>query len=320
MSQTNKPAPSVRYVTIDEAHSGQRLDNFLISRLKGVPKTRIYRILRKGEVRINKGRTSADYRLQPGDVVRIPPLRTGVAKPPIAGKEGFRWLESRILFEDEAFLAIDKPSGLAVHGGSGVSLGLIEALRELRPTARFLELVHRLDRDTSGCLLIAKKRSALTALHKLLREEGMNKRYLALVKGRWQGGARRVEAALEKNQLRSGERMVKVGEEGKLSASRFTPRKQYADSALVEIALLTGRTHQARVHAAYIGHPIAGDDKYGDKDFNREMRNVGLARLFLHAAELRFAHPLTGEKLCIKSPVPSELESVLAHLENAKAV
>lgn len=320
MPPLKEPAATVHYVTIDESHSGQRLDNFLIARLKGVPKTRIYRILRKGEVRINKGRTAPDYRLQAGDVVRIPPVRTAPEREIPDGRDRFAWLESRILYEDDAFLAIDKPAGLAVHGGSGVSLGLIEALRQLRPGARFLELVHRLDRDTSGCLLVAKKRSALTALHAQLRDGGIDKRYLALVKGRWTGGSLRIEAALEKNQLRSGERMVKVAEAGKVSVSHFIPRKAYDETTLMEIKLLTGRTHQARVHAAHVGHPIAGDEKYGDKAFNRDMRALGLGRLFLHAAELRFAHPLEGSKLDIKAPLPPELEAVLDKLNHEKSV
>lgn len=316
-----KPPPAVQHVCIDSAHAGQRLDNFLLGALKGVPKTHIYRILRKGEVRINKGRTRPDYRLQEGDVVRIPPVRTAQAAvgalAPDTAEARLGWLNERILYEDDAFLAVDKPAGLAVHGGSGVSLGLIEALRQLRPHARFLELVHRLDRDTSGCLLVAKKRSALVALHALLREEeGVDKRYLALVKGPWKGGSRRVSAPLQKNELRSGERMVTVSRLGKESVSVFTPRERFADAALVEIKLLTGRTHQARVHSAYIRHPIAGDEKYGDRGWNERLAALGLRRLFLHAAELRFSHPLNHSKMRLHAPLPDELASFLARLKS----
>lgn len=320
MNLPAKPASAVHYLTIDDAHSGQRLDNFLLSHLKGVPKTHIYRILRKGEVRINKGRSSPDYRLQVGDVVRVPPVRTPqrAAERVIesAGTGGFAWLGERVLYEDDSFLAIDKPAGLAAHGGSGISFGLIEALRQLRPEARFLELVHRLDRETSGCLLVAKKRAALVALHAMLREEGLDKRYLALVQGAWAGKARRVEAPLEKFRLQSGERMVSVSETGKESASRFIPKRIYAGATLVEIKLLTGRTHQARVHATHLGHPIAGDAKYGNKEFNRAMRERGLNRLFLHAAELRFKHPLGEEQVHIRAPLPLELQALLNRLGN----
>lgn len=306
----------MEHVRIDESHAGQRLDNFLITRLKGVPKTHIYRILRKGEVRINKGRIGPDYRLKIDDIVRIPPVsRAAPATPTVTGGVNrFAWLEQRILFEDDGLLAIDKPAGLAVHGGSGIAVGLIEAMRALRPNARFLELVHRLDRETSGCLLIAKKRAVLVALHALLRADGMDKRYLALVRGRWTGKAARIDAPLQKSQLQSGERMVNVAAEGKVSASRFTPKRVFADATLMEIKLLTGRTHQARVHAAYADYPIAGDDKYGDKDFNRALRERGLNRLFLHAYELKFKHPVTNEVQRITAPLPPELEQFLTLL------
>ncbi len=318
MKPPKKPLPSVQHIEVDEDHSGQRVDNFLVKTLKGVPKTHIYRLLRKGEVRINKGRIQPDYRLKTGDVVRIPPIRgPALAKPDAAQADQerrFFWLTQRIVYEDEAFLAIDKPAGLAVHGGSGVSLGLIEALRQLRPQARFLELVHRLDRETSGCLLVAKKRTALLALHGLLRDGGIDKRYWALVQGVWRGKARRVEAGLDKNRLRSGERMVNISPAGKKAVSFFIPKQVYAHASMVEIRLLTGRTHQARVHAAHIGHPIAGDEKYGQRDFNKEMRDLGLQRLFLHAALLRFNHPLNGLKLEIQAPLPAELGQFLERL------
>jgi 23S rRNA pseudouridine955/2504/2580 synthase len=314
--------PAVRHLEIDAAHAGQRLDNFLIRELKGVPKTHIYRLVRKGEVRINKGRCRPDTRLAAGDVVRIPPVRGRDAQarhlPAAVAPGDLEWLEGRVLYEDEALLAIDKPSGLAVHGGSGVSLGLIESLRRLRPHAPMLELVHRLDRDTSGCLLVAKKRAALTGLHAQLREGGVDKRYLALVAGGWSGKARRVDAPLAKYHLDSGERRVSVEDAGKESASRFTPQRVYRHGALaatlVEVKLLTGRTHQARVHAAHIGHPIAGDDKYGDPAFNRATRALGLTRLFLHASALRFRHPVSGAALALAAPLPAELAALLDRL------
>lgn len=315
-------ASAVRYLEIDESRAGQRLDNFLIATLKGVPKSHIYRILRKGEVRINKGRARPEYRLEPGDVVRIPPLR--LAPPPLKSgpeaAEGYAWLLPRILHEDADILVINKPAGLAVHAGSGVSVGLIEALRGLRPEAAFLELAHRLDRDTSGCLLLAKTRPALMALHRLLRDGKMEKHYLALVAGAWRGGTREVSASLEKNRPRSGERMVEVSETGRESVSVFTPHRRFGTASLMEIRLLTGRTHQARVHAAHVGHPIAGDDKYGDHEFNRRLRRLGLKRLFLHAQRLRFAHPVSGDKMEVEAPLPAELTDLLERLTHETAV
>jgi 23S rRNA pseudouridine955/2504/2580 synthase len=308
------PASGVRHVEIDETRDGQRLDNYLIGVLKGVPKSHIYRLLRKGEVRVNKGRAKPDYRLQAGDVVRLPPVRTSAPAIRANDGRGFEWLAERILFEDEHLIALNKPAGLAVHGGSGVSVGVIEALRALRPDASQLELVHRLDRDTSGCLLIAKSRPALLAMHRLLKEGGVRKYYLALVKGRWRGGPREVSASLQTGHRQGGERRVRVGEEGKEATSRFVPLNSFGQASLVEIELLTGRTHQARVHAAHLGHPIAGDDKYGDWDFNRVMRAYGLNRLALHAARLQFNHPITGSKLSFESPLAPELSAVLERI------
>jgi 23S rRNA pseudouridine955/2504/2580 synthase len=306
----------VRQVEVDERHTGQRLDNFLIRELKGVPKSRIYRLLRKGEVRVNGGRVGPAYRLGEGDRVRIPPVRMAPAAERVSA-EGYRWLAQRILYEDEQVLAIDKPPGLAVHSGSGVDTGLIEALRRLRPEQPMLELVHRLDRETSGCLLLAKSRAALTALHRQLREGGMDKRYFALVRGRWRGRERRVRAALEKGRLQSGERMVQVAEAGRAAESVFVPRQAFGHETLVEIRLKTGRTHQARVHAAHLGHPIAGDDKYGDREFNREMRALGLKRLFLHAGYLGFVHPVRGVGMHVESPLPPDLSTLLAQLHES---
>ena len=308
------PDLGVRQVAIDRRHAGQRLDNFLIRELKGVPKSRIYRILRKGEVRVNGGRAKPDYRLEEGDRVRLPPIRTAPSRAPA---EGYRWLEERVLYEDEDLLVIDKPAGMAVHGGTGAGIGVIEALRSVRPAGTMLELVHRLDRGTSGCLLLAKTRAALTSLHQQMREGGVDKRYLALVRGRWRGRGRRVRTVLEKGRLQSGERMVRVAEEGQEAESHFTPRQTYAHETLVEIRLMTGRTHQARVHAAHLGHPIAGDDKYGDRDFNRELRARGLHRLFLHAARLGFVHPTSGCKVHAESPLPPDLQAVLDRLHEA---
>lgn len=315
-------APRARLVEIDETSAGQRLDNFLLRQLKGVPKSRIYRIVRMGEVRINKGRAKPDYRLQKGDTVRIPPIRTASRPaPPSAGN--LAWLNDRILYEDDDLIAIDKPSGMAVHGGSGVSLGLIEALRQLRPRCRFLELVHRLDRDTSGVLLIAKRRPVLRDLHAQLRQGNTQKRYAALLRGNWQGKARRIDAPLEKNVLRSGERVVRVSERGKPATSRFIPKQNFPPGAslpegasLVEIALLTGRTHQARVHAAHMGQPIAGDAKYGDARFNNRLKAFGLARLFLHASSITFTHPGQACKIRIEAPLATDLKAVLEKLRS----
>lgn len=311
------PQTPVRFLEIDATREGQRLDNFLIATLKGVPKSRIYRILRRGEVRINRGRTRPDYRLQAGDIVRIPPIRTAAAPAKIADNQDFSWLDQRIIHEDEHLIAIDKPAGLAVHGGSGLSFGLIEALRQWRPNAPMLELVHRLDRETSGCLLIAKSRPALLAMHGQLQEGDVDKRYLALIKGSWRSGVRRVQAGLEKNHPSSPTRMVRVAEEGKAATSEFTPQRKFEGMMLVEIKLLTGRTHQARVHAVHLGHPIAGDDKYGDREFNRHLRGLGLKRLFLHAASLNFKHPVLASKMRIQSPLAPDLAAVLEQLDES---
>jgi 23S rRNA pseudouridine955/2504/2580 synthase len=267
-------------------------------------------------VRVNKGRAKPTYRLQAGDQVRIPPVRRAEEIPPATpGRRQIRQLGESILYEDEGLLILNKPSGLAVHGGSGVSLGVIEILRASRPEAPFLELAHRLDRDTSGCLIIAKKRSYLRHLHKLLREEGMDKRYVALLKGPWRGGERRVNAALRKNILQSGERVVKVEAEGKSSETLFRPLRQWPAATLVEVRPLTGRTHQIRVHAAHLGQPVAGDDKYGDADFNRAMQAQGLRRLFLHAASLGFISP-DGQPIAVKAPLDPALQQVLDRLDH----
>jgi 23S rRNA pseudouridine955/2504/2580 synthase len=310
---------SVQFYTISEDESGQRLDNFLLARLKGVPKSLIYRIVRKGEVRVNKGRIKPEYKLQADDVVRIPPIRVAEKnEAPVSTKlNKVAELESQILFEDEVLIVLNKPSGIAVHGGSGLSFGVIEALRALRPQARFLELVHRIDRDTSGILLVAKKRSALRNLHEQLREKTVQKDYLALVRGQWQSHVKVIKAPLLKNELASGERIVKVSEQGKPSETRFRIEERYSTATLVKASPVTGRTHQIRVHTQYAGHPIACDDKYGERDFDQKMQEIGLNRLFLHAYSIRFQHPKTGEEMVVTAPLDKRLKGVLATLRTS---
>src|SRR5690606_11522863 len=304
----------VRLVDVDANSDGQRVDNFLLRELKGVPKARIYRLLRKGEVRVNKGRVKAEYRLQSGDQVRIPPLRMSEEEgAEVSVSTGLAdRLANSILYEDEGLIVIDKPAGLAVHGGSGISLGLIEALRALRPEARFLELVHRLDRDTWGCIMVAKKRSALLILHEALRGEGVDKRYLALVAGSWPKRRSSVDAPLEKDTLRSGERVVRVTLDGKPALTRFAIVESFADATLVEASPVTGRTHQIRVHAKHAGHPLACDDKYGDKVADERFRQLGLKRLFLHAHSL--SYEWQGRRLMLRAELPSELSRFLEKL------
>lgn len=307
-------SPSVQFVTIEAELAGQRLDNFLIAKLKGVPKTHVYRLIRKGEVRVNKGRIKPDYRLAEGDLVRIPPVRVSQVDRPVQASSGLlKTLDSAILYEDDGIIAVNKPSGLAVHGGSGVSLGLIEAIRQLRPEAKQLELVHRLDRETSGCILIAKKRSTLKLLHEALRQGQMDKTYHALVVGQWPDNKKEVNAPLLKNVLQSGERMVNVNPEGKQSKTLFKVLKRFSDVTLVEAKPVTGRTHQIRVHAKYAGHPIVGDEKYGYDDMNRKMKVLGVGRLFLHAASLTF-NATTGESVTIKADLDALLIKALETL------
>ncbi len=310
-------APSVQFLTIDEERAGQRVDNFLLGILKGVPKSLVYRILRKGEVRVNKGRVKPTHRLEAGDVVRVPPVRVAEKTVELPGRGLVERLEQSIIYEDDGLLVINKPSGVAVHGGSGINYGVIEAMRTLRPRQKSLELVHRLDRDTSGCLILAKKRSALRRLHEMLREGSVDKRYLALCKGRWEGGARLIDQPLKKNTLRSGERIVQVSPEGKVARSRFIPQERYRDATLMEVELFTGRTHQIRVHAAHSHHPIVGDEKYGDKSFSREMKAFGISRLFLHAHKLRFSWPVAGQMLEVSAPLDPRLAQALAKLPKA---
>ncbi|QLE85208.1 23S rRNA pseudouridine(955/2504/2580) synthase RluC [Shewanella sp. Scap07] len=307
----------VQLVTIDEDHVEQRIDNFLLTKLKGVPKSMIYRIIRKGEVRVNKKRIKPEYKLQDGDIVRIPPVRVskGDDKPaPNAKLTKVAQLEERIIFEDKAIIVLNKPSGIAVHGGSGVDFGVIEAMRSLRPQQKFLELVHRLDKETSGVLLIAKKRSALKHLHDQLRYKKMQKDYLALVRGDWQKHVKMINAPLLKLTLKSGERIVRVNQEGKPSETRFKIQQRYQGATLVQASPVTGRTHQIRVHCQYAGHPIACDEKYSEQKFDDSMRALGLNRLFLHAAQLRFTHPVTEEVMQVKAPMDKPLQQLLTKL------
>jgi len=311
--------PSVQIIPITEEEAGQRIDNFLRTLLKGVPKSMIYRIVRKGEVRVNKKRIKPEYKLLAGDEVRVPPVRVAERDDaPVSAKlDKVAALENCILYEDEHLLILNKPSGTAVHGGSGLSFGVIEGLRALRPDARFLELVHRLDRDTSGVLLVAKKRSALRSLHEQLRMKTMQKDYLALVRGEWQSHCKVVQAPLLKNILQSGERIVRVSSEGKSSETRFKIEEKYAFATLIKASPVTGRTHQIRVHTLHAGHPIAYDDRYGDREFDAQLAGSGINRLFLHAAALRFEHPNTGETVRIEAPLEPKLRNALNKLRAA---
>jgi 23S rRNA pseudouridine955/2504/2580 synthase len=304
---------TVSSVEVDAGSEGQRVDNFLLRVCKGVPRSHIYRILRTGEVRVNSRRVGATYRLQPGDRVRIPPIRTAEAGPHRAPP-----VELPVLFEDDALLVVDKPSGIAVHGGSGISFGVIEGLRAARPQSRFLELVHRLDRETSGLLILAKRRSALTGVHAALREGRVKKRYLVFVKGRWRDEQRDVSLPLKKFLTREGERRVSVDRAGRQAQTVFRRAKEFPGYTLLSAELLTGRTHQIRVHLAHLRFPVVGDDKYGDFELNRAVAKQGLKRMFLHAAELEFAHPITGEPLKFASPLPPELERFLRTVENKR--
>jgi 23S rRNA pseudouridine955/2504/2580 synthase len=303
-------------VTVGEESAGQRLDNFLIRHLKGVPKTHVYRIIRSGEVRVNKGRAAADTRVQEGDVVRLPPVRLSAAAEQKAARPAPP-REFPVLFEDDHLIAVDKPAGVAVHGGSGVSFGVIEQLRQARPAARFLELVHRLDRETSGILLVAKKRSALTHLQDQFRERETGKTYLALVAGAWPANRKVIDQPLHKYLLADGERRVKVvakdDPDGMRSVTLVKVARQAGGYSLLEVTIKTGRTHQIRVHLASQGHPIVGDDKYGDFERNKTLQKQGLRRMFLHAWRLQFNHPASGERIELLAPLPPELTTFLDH-------
>lgn len=306
----------VRQVEVAEGDAGQRLDNLLLRELKGVPRSHVYRLLRRGEVRVNGRRAKPETRLAAGDRVRIPPVRQEESAPTPAEPSGrmVAGIEAQVIHEDERLIVVDKPSGLAVHGGSGLAFGVIEALRASRPDTR-LELAHRLDRDTSGLLLVAKGGVALRHLHALLREGRVAKRYQALVKGRWRLGRKRLDLPLATSHRQGGERVVRVHADGKPSVSVFEPLERLGEVAtLMQVDLETGRTHQIRVHAAYAGHPVAGDEKYGEREFNQRMREAGLRRLFLHACRVEFQWPDTGQRCELVSPLPADLQGVLARL------
>ncbi|TVU61889.1 23S rRNA pseudouridine(955/2504/2580) synthase RluC [Vibrio atlanticus] len=304
----------VQFVDIDEDMAGQRIDNFLRNQLKTIPKSMIYRIVRKGEVRVNKKRIKAEYKLKVGDLVRIPPVTIEEKieeNVPSTKLNKVSELEQCIIHEDDHMLILNKPSGTAVHGGSGLKFGAIEALRALRPDARFLELVHRIDRDTSGILLVAKKRSALRHLQAQFREKTVQKYYFALVMGEWKNSCKVVNAPLLKNEVNS---IVRVNPNGKASETRFKVLERFQDATLVQASPITGRTHQIRVHAQYTGHPIAWDDRYGDRRFDAYTSKVGLDRLFLHAANIKFTHPGSEEKMDISAPMEARLEKALTGL------
>lgn len=295
-----------KIVVIRPEEAGQRIDNFIFKQLKGVPKVRVYRAIRRGEVRVNKGRVKPDYRLNSDDHIRVPPLaEPRVCVPMLPRLEVRDAIQQRIVYEDAGLIVIDKPAGLSVHGGSGIQGGVIELLRLIRPELHFLELIHRLDRETSGCLLLAKKRQTLLAWHEHLKLRRVRKQYITLVRGRWEGGARRVEAPLLKNTLSGGERIVRVTEEGKAAVTIFRPIQIFDAMSLIEACPLSGRTHQIRVHLQHIGYPIAADQKYGDSDFNQKVKRLGLKRLFLHAASISCA----DFGLCI--PLESDLQNFL---------
>ena len=345
VTQDRPASDRVTLLLVDEASETQRIDNYLAKVLKGVPKSHVYRILRSGEVRVNKKRVNAEYRLQLGDEVRVPPIRIAEAAP----KPGMPAVKPRladmVIYEDDAMLALNKPAGMAVHGGSGISLGVIEQLRLERPQAKFLELVHRLDRETSGVLMIAKKRSALTALHEAMRQHKMDKRYVMMVQGQWQEAKKKVILDLQKYVTKSGERRVQVVDqpllntepggrkslkasgviakqhaakgkfevETQISETWFYLQESLGEYSLLQAKLITGRTHQLRVQLSHLGFPILGDDKYGDFNLNKQLSKQRLKRMYLHSSETRIAHPLTGEPLHLVAPLPVELDSFLQH-------
>jgi 23S rRNA pseudouridine955/2504/2580 synthase len=303
-----------RHLTVDETDAGQRLDNYLVRVLKGVPRTRLYRALRKGEVRVNKGRVRSDYRVAPGDIVRIPPLYQELSSnSPTLPRQQLERISRQIVYEDENLLMLNKPSGLAVHGGSGLSFGLIECLRQLRPDARYMELVHRLDRDTSGLIMVAKRASTLRELHRLLREKHIDKRYLALVAGKWPKNVGVIDAPLEKNVLLSGERMVRVSREGKRAVTEFSVVERLQGATLIEARPITGRTHQIRVHAQHAGFPLLGDTKYSNQQSEDFTRAIGLKRLFLHSTSLAFSLGEYGD-FAIRADLDEILENILKKL------
>ena len=319
MNELSKDA--VNWLAVGDDGEGQRVDNYLVKILKGVPKSHIYRILRSGEVRVNRRKVGPETRLTVGDQLRIPPIRASASSPRPAVSAMRAVTIPPILFEDDALIALNKPAGLAVHGGSGISYGAIERLRHARPESAFLELVHRLDRETSGVLLIAKKRLALTGLHAQLRDGAIDKRYYVLVRGKWRDAARSVELPLTTYLIGNGERRVRVDTDGRLARTTFRRVKLWPGGdppvSLLEAELETGRTHQIRVHLTHLGYPLAGDDKYGDFTWNKALAQQGLKRMFLHAHRIRFAHPLDGREIEIEAPLAPELAAFVARLDAA---
>ncbi|BBP46273.1 pseudouridine synthase [Thiosulfatimonas sediminis] len=314
---TQQPYTQVQFLDVGEEDSGQRLDNFLMRHFRKAPKALIYRIIRKGEVRVNKGRRKVSDHLQPGDVVRVPPLR--IEQPEKLDNseipaDELRQIEQSILFEDNDLIVVNKPSGVAVHGGGGIRFGLIEVLRALRPLARRLELVHRIDRDTSGCLLIAKKASVLKALHQQMRDDLFEKRYLAIVSGQWPKGLQKVDLPLKKEHLKDGGWHVKVAQDGKSALSYFELQQHLKGCDLMAVRLKTGRTHQIRVHALAQGCPLVGDDRYGDREVNKRYRKVGMKRLALHAHILGFIHPVTEQPMRFEAPLWSDFKRLIEEL------
>lgn len=309
-----KPNP-VQFITISAEQAGQRIDNFLITLEKGVPKSRIYKAIRKGEVRVNKGRIKQTYKIQADDIVRVPPLHTSEkTSVTFVGDRLKQQLTECILFEDDDLLVLNKPPGLAVHAGTNIQQGIIEALRIIRSDQPYLELVHRLDRDTSGCLLLAKNRIALLNLQQQMIQHNIDKRYLTLLKGSFNSDEELVEQPLLKNVVSSGERMVQVNDEGKYAKTIFIPIERFSQAQLTEVILFTGRTHQIRVHSLFLEHPVAGDDKYGYRSFNKDMKKMGLKRIFLHSWKLGIKHPTTEKPLLLEAPLPTQLNSVITKL------
>ena len=320
-AESAAPAPKVRQVEVGERGEGQRLDNFLARILGDVPRSHLFRVIRKGEVRVNGKRAKPDTRLQASDIVRVPPVRTGASAPPRRASPAMvESVNAAVVLEDPRLLVIDKPAGMAVHGGSGVSFCVIEALRTARP-GETLELVHRIDRETSGLLLVARKPAVLRTLHALMREGRVEKKYLALVKGKWELGSKRIDVPLRTDIRVGGERTVKAHASGKEAVSLFRPVQFFGKRAsLVEVALETGRTHQIRVHAAHAGYPLAGDDKYGDAGFNEKMKAAGLTRMFLHAHQVSFVWPDTGVEFSVSAPLPADLAAVIDTLGEKRGI
>lgn len=307
----------VQWLVVDADQAGQRLDNFLMAHLKGVPRSHIYKILRSGEVRVNKGRAKPHRKLAEQDEVRVPPVSQSSGQQGRIPDSLAEELRKSILFSDDALVILNKPAGLAVHGGSGVSLGLIEAMRQVLPNEKRLELVHRLDRETSGCLMLARSRAALVSMQDQLREHEIGKYYLALSVGKWPKHVREVDAPLDRSKGSAGERIVRAAQTGKKAITHFQVKQRFKEATLLEVQLESGRTHQIRVHTQLVGHPLAGDTKYGKREDNRYFSSLGLKRNFLHAARLEFLHPVSGEKMMVEAPLPGDLDNLLTKLTRA---